>query len=177
MSIDWAALFRLDSSALELIVRVSVVYWAVILAFRVLGRRQMGAMGLIDVLLVVLIADGVQNGLAGDYKSISGALVVVSTLVAWSLALDILSFRFSFVRRLLQPGQLKVVENGRMLRQQMRREFITRDELESQLRAQGIEDIAEVKSACLEPDGELSVVKWKPDEDGARGPRRKSPVS
>ena len=165
MSVDWGALFRLDAGALELAIRTALVYLALIVAFRALGRRRMGALQMPDLLLIVLIADGVQNGMAGEYTSITGALIVAGTLIGCNWVLDYLSYRFTVMSRLLEPQQLTLVEDGRMLRRNMRREFISEDELRSQLRVEGIEDLSEVKKACLEPDGELSVLKYQDGEE------------
>ena len=173
MSVDWNALFRLDTSLVELVVRTSVVYLALIFGFRVLGRREMGALEPTDLLLIVLIADGVQNGMAGEYGSVTGALVVAGTLIGWNWVLDYLSYRSELARRLLEPRQLKLVEHGRMVRRNMRREHITEDELRSQLRVEGIEDLGEVKEACLEPDGELSVIKYQDGEERPKSTGRR----
>ena len=165
-------LFRLDVSALELVVRTSIVYLGLLAAIRVVGRREMGSMELPDLLMVVLIADGVQNGMAGEYGSVTGALVVAGTIIGWNYALDALAYRYPPVQRLVRPAPLPVIRDGRMLRRNMRRELISVEELESQLRAQGIEDIHEVRLACLEPEGELSV--FKRDGQGAGGHARRN---
>ncbi len=75
-------------------------------------------------------------------------------------------FRFAFFRRILRGSPLKLVENGRMIRKNLRREFISVEEIQGHLRAQGIESVKEVKVAFLEPDGELSVIKRDSGGDG-----------
>lgn len=168
MSIDIAEMLRLDVSAVELIVRPSVIYLLLIMAMRVVTRREMGALELPDLLMIVLIADGVQNGLSGPYQSLTGALVVAATLIGWNYVLDAVAYRFAFFRKLVQPAPLKLVENGRILRHNMRRELVTVDELRSQLRARGVEDIRDVKAAYLEPDGEMSVITFDRRAEGGR---------
>ena len=158
MSVDLDQLFRLDVSGLELVLRTSLVYIGLLTGFRIVARRRMGALAVSDMLIVVLIADGVQNGMSGEYNSVTGAAIVAATLLGWDVLLDALAARSKLVERLLSPSPLKLIENGRMLRRNMRKEFITEEELGSKLRAHGIEDMARVKLACLEPDGELSVV-------------------
>jgi uncharacterized membrane protein YcaP (DUF421 family) len=140
---------------LELFVRASVIYLGLLLAMRTLGWREMGAFEMPDMLLIVLIADGVQNGMAGAYQSVTGALIVGGTLLGWNYLLDWLSFRFPRVRKLVQPGRLQLVEHGRILERNLRRALVTEEELEAQLSIQGVEDIHEVKAAYLEPQGEL----------------------
>ena len=172
MSLDLGKLFSIDVGILELIVRTSIVYLSLIILMRVIARREMGALQLPDLLLVVLIADGVQNGMAGEYESITGALVVAATLIGWNYALDWLTFHSALVRRLVRPGELKLVEDGRLMRRNMRQEMVTEEELWTHLRVQGVEDLEQVKQVCLESNGELSVIKRDPEEDEDRKRKR-----
>ncbi len=174
MSVNLDELFRLDVSALQLIVRTSVVYLAILVAMRIVGRREIGSVELPDLLMIVLIADGVQNGMAGDYKSVTGALIVAATLIGWNYALDWLVYHVPVIARLLRPAPLLVVQDGRINRRNLRRELMTVDELRQELRVQGIEDVSSVKQACLEPDGQLSVIKREGNDDQSRREKRKS---
>jgi uncharacterized membrane protein YcaP (DUF421 family) len=134
------------------------MYVGLVLLFRVL-RRDTGSLSLADLLLVVLIADAAQNGMAGEYRSITAGLVLVGTIAAWSFVFDWLSYHSKFVERLLQPPPLPLIRNGMMLVRNMRQQFITVDELKSQLRQQGIARVEQVKYCYLEPDGQISVIK------------------
>ena len=173
MSLNLDEMLRLDVSALSLFVRTSVTYLGLLIALRVITRREMGSFELPDLLLLVLIADGVQNAMAGEYRSVTGGLIVAGTLIGWNYLLDVLTYRFALARRILRPAPLKLVEDGRMLRRNMRRELVTVDELLGHLRVQGIEDLREVKLVYMEADGELSVVRrGKSDEPAAPARRR-----
>ena len=97
-------------------------------------RRQAGALGLSDLLVVVLIADAAQNAMASEYKSITEGAILVGTIFFWDYFLDWLGFRIPFLRRLLRPRALLLIENGRLLRRNMRQEMITAEELMGQLR-------------------------------------------
>lgn len=170
MSIDAAELFRLDANPLELIVRVSVVYLGLLFALRLISRREMGAFEAPELLMIILIADGVTHGMTGEYSSITAALIIGATLIGWNYALDWLVFHLPFVERLLRPPALTIVEHGRFRRRNMRKEMITEDEVMSHLRQQGVQDIAQVKLAVMEADGELSVIR----EDGGESEGRSS---
>jgi uncharacterized membrane protein YcaP (DUF421 family) len=99
----------------------------------------------------------------------------VLTIVFWNVLLNWLSYRFKVFERLVAPPPLRLVDNGKMNRNNMRKQFITEDELRAQLRQQGVQHMAEVKQACLEANGEISVVKVDSgDEDG--GKKRKKPL-
>jgi uncharacterized membrane protein YcaP (DUF421 family) len=167
--VDIAALFRLSVDPVELLIRGSAMYWFLFLLFRFVLRRDIGAIGIADVLLVVLIADASQNAMSGAYESITDGCLLVATLVGWNYAVDWASYRFEAVRRVLEAPPLLLVREGRLLRGNMHRELVTVDELMSKLRQQGIEDLAEVKKAYMESDGEISVIRSEP-QGASSGP-------
>ena len=156
---DWKSIFVLDVSLAEIILRGSVMYISLFILLRVILKRQAGSLGMTDLLLVTLIADASQNGMAGEYTSLPAGIVLVSTIIFWSYTLDWLSFKFSWFRQLVEPPPLPLIKNGRLLRKNMRRELITEDELISQLREQGVDDVGKVKDAFMESDGHISVVQ------------------
>ena len=156
---DWKSIFVLDVSLAEIILRGSVMYISLFILLRVILKRQAGSLGMTDLLLVTLIADASQNGMAGEYTSLPAGIVLVSTIIFWSYTLDWLSFKFSWFRQLVEPPPLPVIKNGKLLRKNMRRELITEDELISQLREQGVDDVGKVKDAFMESDGHISVVQ------------------
>jgi uncharacterized membrane protein YcaP (DUF421 family) len=159
MAIEWDKLFGLSVPALELVVRGSVMYLFLWLLFRVVIKRRVGAIGMADLLVLVIIADAAQNGMAGTYTSITDAIVVVSTIVLWNVLFDWLAFRYPWLQRLLEPPPLLVVDGGRILWRNMRMELLSRQELEAKLREHGVRDVSEVEKAYVEPDGQISVVK------------------
>ena len=135
------------------------MYLAMFAILRFIARRQAGTFGPADLLVIVLIADAAQNGLGKDYSSVTEGIVLVLTIVGWEYTIDWLTWRFPALRPILNAPPLKLVENGQILSHAMRREMLTDDELEGQLREQGVENVAEVRLACLEGDGRLSVLK------------------
>lgn len=172
-SIDWRKMFMPDTPLLEIFVRGTVIYIALVILLRVILKRQSGTMGVTDLLLVVLIADAAQNAMAGDYKSITDGILLVAVIIGWSYALDWLGFHFKTIRRLLVPPPLLLVKNGRMLRRNMRQELVTEEELMVQLREQGVEDVKKVKEAHMESDGRVSVICYDgPPENGGASEKR-----
>jgi uncharacterized membrane protein YcaP (DUF421 family) len=154
-----ADLFGFTLSPWEIVLRGSAVYWFIFLIFRLVLRREVGALGLADVLVIVLIADASQNAMAGEYRTISEGCLLIATIVFWNVLLDWAAFRFPRIARLLESPPLPLVEHGRVLRSNLRRELITRDELLAMLREKGVDDLAQVKRAVLESNGEVSVVR------------------
>ncbi len=157
--IDWQSMIFPSNSVLDVIVRGSVMYLGLFALMRVILKRQMGALGMTDLLLITLLADASQNGMAGEYRSITEGLTLVLTIIFWNYTLDWLSFRSEWFRRLIEPQPLPLIRNGSMIRENMRRELITIDELKGHLREQGIEHVGEVARATIESDGRISVVK------------------
>src|SRR6187455_3289711 len=95
-SIDWSAIFVPSGNPLELVLRASVMYLLILAGFRVF-RRDAGSLSVSDLLVVVLIADAAQNGMAGEYKSLTEGAIVVATIFAWNYLLDWLAYRWRAV--------------------------------------------------------------------------------
>ena len=161
MSLDWHELFGSSIGVLELIVRGTSMYWFLFLIFRVILRRNVGSIAIADVLLLVIIADASQNAMAGEYTSVTDGFVLVGTIVFWNYMLDLLAYRWKALRRFLEPPPLLLVRDGQLLRQNMRRELVTEDELLAQLRQQGVDKLQQVKRAFMESDGSVTVIQHR----------------
>jgi uncharacterized membrane protein YcaP (DUF421 family) len=153
-------LFQFRVSPAELFVRGTLIYWFLFAMFRFVLRRDAGGLGIADILLVVLIADASQNAMAGGYDSVSEGCVLIGTLIGWNYLVDWASFRWEVVRRLAEPTPLLLIDRGRVLARNLRREFVTREELEAQLRLNGVGSLSNVRKAYLESDGRFSVVRY-----------------
>lgn len=149
------------------------MYLSLFLILRFVMLRQSSTIGIADILVIVVIADAAQNGFAKKYRSITEGVLLVLTIVFWDIGLNRLSYKFKIFERLLAPAPLPLIENGKMNRRNMRSQLITEEELRAQLRQQGVSDLTEVSRACLEANGEISVVKKEDDEVSKK---RKKPV-
>jgi uncharacterized membrane protein YcaP (DUF421 family) len=172
-TIDWYAIFVPTGSILELVLRGSLMYLFILAGFR-LFRREAGSLSVSDLLVVVLIADAAQNGMAGEYKSLTEGAIVVATIIGWNYALDYLAYRSRFVYWLLHPPSLMLIRDGQIQRRNLRSEMITTEDLLQQLREQGVDDVKDVKGCFLESDGRISVVKRTSDQSSPRQHVRKS---
>ena len=159
-----AELFAIHVPVPELMLRGTLVYWLLFIIFRFILRRDVGAVGIADILLLVIVADAAQNAMSGGYDTLSEGAILVGTIVAWNWLLDFLSYHFAPVRRFAEPSRLMLVEHGVPKLRHMRREFITMDELLAKLREQGIDEMKDVKAAYLEGDGQISVIRNSPGE-------------
>ena len=120
-----ADLFEVHVPVLELVLRGTLVYWLLFLIFRFLLRRDVGAVGIADILLLVIVADAAQNAMSGGYDTFAEGAILVLTIVGWNWLLDVLSYRFAPVRRFTTPGRLTLIKHGVLQRRNLRREFIT----------------------------------------------------
>ena len=159
MSVDWDEIFGISVSPLELIVRGSAMYLFLFLIFRVAIRRRIGAVGMADILVLVIIADAAQNAMSGEYKSVTEGAILVGTIIGWNVFIDWLNFRVPALQGWLEAPPLLLVRDGRLLHRNLRHEFVTEEELKSKLREQGVKDVSEVAEAHMESDGSVSVIK------------------
>jgi uncharacterized membrane protein YcaP (DUF421 family) len=172
--IDWQSLFVPSVSLLELLLRGSVMYLFILILMRVF-RREPGSLSIPDLLVVVLVADAAQNGMSAEYRSVTEGIVLIGTIFLWDFSLDWLSFRSRFIYRLLHAAPLPLVEDGRINRRNLRAELLTPDDLMAQLREQGVADVREVRRSYIEPDGELSVIRYESDQQSSPQRHHRTP--
>ena len=138
--------------------RGTFMYVVLFGCMRLVLKRQAGGLGVTDVLVVVLVAEVAGNGFTADYTSVVEGIVLIGTVLLWTYVVEWLAHRFPACERLFHPPALTLVENGKMLRKNMRAELVTEEELMAQLRQKGIDDCARVKHARIETDGVISVI-------------------
>lgn len=158
--IDWWGIFGFSVNPAEMVIRGTAIFWFIFVLFRFVLRRDVGAIGIADVMLVVLIADAASNGMSGNYNSVTDGCILISTIAGWNYVVDWAAFRFKTIRRLAEPPPLMLIKEGKMQRKAMKQELITVSELESKLREQGVDNFNDVRAAYLEDSGEISVLRY-----------------
>jgi uncharacterized membrane protein YcaP (DUF421 family) len=158
-NVDWRQLFVPDIPILESVVRGTVIYVTIFFFIRLLPSRQIGGVGMNDLLLVVLIASAATSSLAGEHKSLTNGMILVATVIFWSYLFNWLGYRFPSLQRLFQSSPKVIVDDGEMQEDIMRKELITEEELKGKMRRQGTDDISKVRKAYIESDGQISVVE------------------
>ena len=148
----------------ELILRGTFVYLFLFGLLRLVQKRQAGTLGVPDLLLLLLVAHAAHNALVGEYHSIADGVILILTISFWNIVINWLGFRVGLIGKLVHPPPLELVSDGRENWQNMRREFITREELLSHVRHAGAEDLSEVKGAWIEGNGHISVVTYSDEE-------------
>ena len=169
--VDWGSAFGFDTALLEIFLRGSIVYLTLFFLLRLVLRREAGGLGITDLLVIVLIADAVQNAMAGEYHSIADGLLLGATIIFWSWALDWLAYHWAPFGRFVHPRPLQVVKDGTLLRANLRKELLTEDDVMAEVRQQGLEELSQVKDVFVEFDGRMSVISR--DEEPKKKPERK----
>jgi uncharacterized membrane protein YcaP (DUF421 family) len=150
--------------------RTLVVYLVVLAGVRLSGKRQLGQMTAIDLVLLLLISNAVQNAMTGPNDTLLGGLVAALTLFVAHSVISILRLRSSRFRRLVVGEPTMLIQAGRVIAKNLAREEITQDELLESLREHGVSDVKDVDRAVLEVDGTISVIPC--DTRHLRGRRR-----
>ena len=169
LGFDLAQALTPDVSLLETVVRGIVMYLTILVLLRYLIRGRTSS-SMPDLLVVVLIADAAQNGMAAQYNSLTNGVVLVATIIGMSTLLDWLGQRIPAVEQFIHPAPRQLIEDGRFIKARLSHELMTEDEMMSQLRLQGVERVEDVKASYLEGTGEVSVIKK--DQTGDSGRRR-----
>ncbi len=172
LNLDWREVFLPSTPLLEVFLRGTVMYLILFTLLRTILKRQAGTVAISDLLVLVLIADAAQNGMAGDYRSITEGVLLAATIIFWSFALDWLGYRFPRIQRLVHPSALLLVKNGQMVHKNLRWELITEEELMSHIRQQGVDDLSQVREAYMEGDGRISVVTYQKGSGSNSSQRR-----
>ncbi|RJL21730.1 DUF421 domain-containing protein [Bailinhaonella thermotolerans] len=173
---EWDKIFAFDTPPLEIVIRGTVVYLALFFLLRLTFKREVGELDMGNLLVIVLVADAAQNAMSGSYESIADGLLLVVTIGAWSIVLDAMAYRWSWAHRLMRPKPQLLIEKGRVRQRALRRELMTRDELRYELRQRGVEDVSQVKAAFMEPDGQMSVLRYDGEDEGDSGGRKRRAV-
>ncbi|GAB3901623.1 DUF421 domain-containing protein [Larkinella knui] len=159
-NVNWESVFIPTTSVLEMIIRGTLTYWFIYIYLRFF-RRGTGQLNLSDLLLITMISDAAQNAMAGPYESVTEGLILVGTLVFWDYAIDWLGYHSVFLKRIVESDPVLLVKNGQLMRQNMKREMISEEELVSILREKGVDDYQNVKTCYLEGSGNISVIEKK----------------
>lgn len=143
---------------MDLVIRAAVVFFFVFLVTRVVGRRQLSELEPFDFILLVVVGDLVQQGVTQSDESVTGALIVIATIALLSLLVSWLSFRWRGLRVVTEGEPIVLVQDGRKIERNMRRERITLADIEEEARQKQITSIGDLRWAILENDGRISCI-------------------
>lgn len=167
-----SVLLKPGTTPLEIAVRCLIVYLAVLAGLRLTGKREVGQMTPFDLVLVLLIANAVQNAMVGPDNSLAGGLIAAAVLFAVNFAVGRFSRRYRPLSRLLRGHATILVNRGIVQEWNLKREGIEHEDLMAALREHGIGSYDDVRLAVLEVDGSISVLRNDDLTPGHRAHRR-----
>ncbi|HEX5448808.1 MAG TPA: YetF domain-containing protein [Gaiellaceae bacterium] len=143
---------------MDLVLRAIVVFAFVLLLTRVIGKRELGSLEPFDLVLLIVLGDALQQGLTQDDYSLTGAILVVGTIAVLQVFVSWISYRFPRARPILQGEPVIVLEDGKPIERNLKRERLTIEEIAEEARRQQIAHLADVKFAILETSGTISFI-------------------
>ena len=142
----------------EFVVRAVVVYVFLLVLLRLTGKRQVGQLAPFDLVLLLVLSNAVQNAMNGGDNSVTGGMILASTLVALNWGVGWLTFRSKWVEAFIEGRPVILIHNGKIDHRSMNQTQITKHELEASLRSAGCAGPEEVRFAVLENNGRITVI-------------------
>jgi uncharacterized membrane protein YcaP (DUF421 family) len=144
---------------MDLAARSIVIFFFIFLITRVVGRRELSSLEPFDLILLIVLGDAVQQSMTQDDYSITGAFIVVSTIAVLQVFVSYVNFRFPRLRSVIDGEPIVIVQDGKVIERNARRERLTLDDIAEAARLQQIASLEEVQWAVLETSGELSFIE------------------
>lgn len=157
---------------MDIVIRATILFAITFLLLRLLGKRELGQMAPFEVVMLVVIGDLIQQGVTHNDFSITGATLAIFTFAFWTVLLGWLAYAFPALRKLLEDEPRVIIRNGQLLKANLRRDRMTIEEVESEMRLAGIATVGEVDWAILEPNGKISFIG---KQDSARSDQKDQP--
>lgn len=144
---------------MDIVLRAVALYAFVIFVMRVIGRRELSSITPFDLVLLIILGDAIQQGLTQDDYSVTGAVLAVGTIATLQVVTSYLSFRFPPMRKVFQGHPIVLVDHGKFVHRNLRRERMTEEEVAEEARQQQIASLDQVDWAILEANGSISFIK------------------
>ena len=151
-------MFHLQISGWSIVARTVIIYLALLFGLRVAGKREMGQMTPFDLVVIILVANAVQNAMVGPDNSVTGGLIAAAVLIGGNYAVAAVRERVPWVRRAIEGHPSLLIHDGKFLPDSLRHAGIDMDEVMMAMREHGIDDVKQVQMAVLETDGSISIV-------------------
>ncbi|WP_260581311.1 DUF421 domain-containing protein [Sphingopyxis sp. PET50] len=151
---------------MDIVLRATVMFAILYLLIRLLGKRELGQMTPFEFVVLVVMGDLIQQGVTHNDFSLTGAALAICTFAFWGLVLSWTAYLFPRAEGVLEGEPRVLVRGGRLVEDHLRRDRLTRSEIESEMRLAGIARLSAVEWAILEPEGKISFIR-KGDDGGA----------
>jgi uncharacterized membrane protein YcaP (DUF421 family) len=147
---------------MDIVLRAAAIFLVVFFVTRVVGKRELGSLEPFDLILLVVTGDLVQQGITQSDYSVTGAALAIGTIALMTVLISYLGYRVRALRPLLEGEPIVLVEDGKPIERNLRRERIALEELVADARQSGIASLDEVRWAVLETNGKISFIEKKP---------------
>jgi uncharacterized membrane protein YcaP (DUF421 family) len=144
---------------MDIVLRAVIIYVVVFAFTRAIGRRELSTLQPFDLILLIVIGDLIQSGVTQNDLSVTGVLLILCTIGSLQVLTSYIAFRFRRARPILQGEPIVLVENGKLIERNMRRERLTLDDLAEKARLSEIGSIDNLRWAVLETNGDISFIK------------------
>jgi uncharacterized membrane protein YcaP (DUF421 family) len=144
---------------MDLAIRSAVIFFFIYLVMRIIGRRELSSLEPFDLILLVVLGDSVQQAVTQDDYSVTGAFIVVSTIALLQVFVSYVNFKVPRLRSVIDGEPIVIVQDGRVIEGNARRERLTLEDIAEAARMQQIASLEDVQWAVLETSGELSFVE------------------
>ena len=151
-------MWTLTIPAWDIVLRTVVIYLVILIGLRLAGKREIGQMTVFDLVVLLLIANAVQNAMVGPDTSLAGGILAAVVLLVLNAAVARLRLRWPRLRRIVEGSPTLLVLHGEVIPDHLQREGLDQETLEAALREHGVADVSDVEMAVLEIDGSISVV-------------------
>jgi len=151
-------MFSLDVNGWSIVARTVIVYVALLVGLRLAGKRELGQMTPFDLVVILLVANAVQNAMVGPDTSLTGGLIAAGVLIVGNYGVAEARERLPWLRRAVEGMPTLLINDGEFVSQHLRREGLDEDEVLMAIREHGVADVKDVRMAVLETDGSISIV-------------------
>ena len=151
-------MFSLDVNGWSIVGRTAIVYLALLVGLRLAGKRELGQMTPFDLVVILLVANAVQNAMVGPDTSVTGGLIAAGVLIVGNYGVAEARERLHWLRRAVEGMPTLLINDGQFVPEHLRREGLDEEEVLMAIREHGVADVKDVRIAVLETDGSISIV-------------------
>ena len=151
-------MFSLDVNGWSIVARTAMVYLALLVGLRLAGKRELGQMTPFDLVVILLIANAVQNAMVGPDTSVTGGLIAAGVLIVGNYGVAQARERLRWLRRAVEGMPTLLINDGQFVREHLRREGLDEEDVLMAIREHGVAGVKDVRMAVLETDGSISIV-------------------
>ena len=151
-------MFDLGENGWSIVARTLIVYVALLVVLRLAGKRELGQMTPFDLVVILLVANAVQNAMVGSDNSVTGGLIAAGALIGANYVIAFARERIPVLKRGVEGSPTLLISDGEFVADHLKKEGLDEDEVLMAIREHGVAEVKDVRMAVLETDGSISIV-------------------